>query len=389
MLYRTLGSTGVDVSVLGFGCMRLPMIDAAQEKHSDLRPGTIDVEAATAMLHRAIDGGVNYVDTAWFYHGDAIGQAGQSEPFVGEALSGGWRDRVNLATKLPVAILKEADEMERLLEAQLERLRTDHLDFYLLHGLTGESFDRVRGLGALEFLDRVRADGRVRFPAFSFHGQAPDFPRIIDAYDWAFGQIQYNYMDVDYQAGHAGLRYAADRGVGVVVMEPVKGGKLAANLPAEAQGVFDRAAEKRTPAEWALRYVWNEPGVSMALSGMSTMQQVEDNLAAAGHGLAGSLTAEELTLFDEVRVTVRARSRADCTGCRYCQPCPSGVEIPRVLASLNAAAMWDDPDQWMAGYTQVKGGAALCSECGQCEEMCPQGLPIRDLMKEAAALFGR
>lgn len=389
MLYRTLGSTGVDVSVLGFGCMRLPVIDAAHGKRSDLRPGTIDVEAATAMLHRAIDGGVNYVDTAWFYHGDAMGQAGQSEPFVGGALTGGWRDRVNLATKLPVSILKEADEMERFLEAQLERLRTDHLDFYLLHGLTGESFDRVRGLGVLEFLDRVRADGRVRFPAFSFHGQAPDFPRIIDAYDWAFGQIQYNYMDVDYQAGHAGLRYAADRGVGVVVMEPVKGGKLAANLPAEAQGVFDRAAEKRTPAEWALRYVWNEPGVSLTLSGMSTMQQVEDNLAAAGQGLADSLTAEDLALFDEVRRAIRARSRADCTGCRYCQPCPSGVEIPRVFASLNAAAMWDDPNQWMAGYTQVKGGASLCSECGQCEGMCPQGLPIRDLMKEAAALFGR
>jgi predicted aldo/keto reductase-like oxidoreductase len=381
MLHRTIGSTGVEVSALGFGCMRLPVIGGKAQD--------IDYPLATEMIHHAIDNGVNYVDTAWFYHAENFGQPGESEPFVGQALAGGWRERVSLATKLPQQILKTRADMDVFLDRQLERLRTDHIDFYLIHGLTGEAWDRVRDLGVLEFLDKARADGRIRFPAFSFHGQAADFPRIIDSYDWAFGQIQYNYMDVDYQAGTAGLRYAADKGVGIVVMEPLKGGKLAANLPPEAQAVFDRAAVKRTPAEWALRFVWNEPGVSLALSGMSAMEQVVENLRIADQAVPDSLTADELALFDDVRVAIKSRIKADCTACGYCQPCPSGVEIPRVLAALNASFMWDDANQWLSGYTHVKGGASLCTECGQCEEMCPQGLPIRDLMKEAAALFGR
>ena len=381
MLYRTLGSTGVEVSGLGFGCMRLPVIGGKAE--------AIDYPKATELLHYAIDHGVNYVDTAYFYHAEKFGQAGSSEPFLGEALSGGWRERVNLATKLPVFLIKSADDFERYLTEQLGRLKTDHIDFYLLHGLTGESWDRMRDLGVLEFLDAARADGRVRHAAFSFHGQATDFPRIVDAYDWAFGQIQYNYMDVDYQAGAAGLRHAANRGVGVVVMEPLKGGKLAAGLPTEVLSIFEDAIATRTPAEWALRYVWNEPGVSLALSGMGTMEQVVENIAVAGQGVAGSLSAEELAMFGEVRRVMAARIKADCTACRYCQPCPAGVEIPGVLASLNAATVWADPNPWMAGYTQVQGGASLCTECGQCEDICPQGLPIRDLMKESAALFGR
>jgi predicted aldo/keto reductase-like oxidoreductase len=381
MLYRKIGRTGVEASALGFGCMRLPVIGG--------KPEAIDVPAATEMLRYAIDHGVNYVDTAYFYHAEQFGQAGQSEPFVGEALSGGWREKVSLATKLPQQILKARDEMDRFLDLQLERLKTDHIDFYLVHGITGEAWDRLVGLGVIEFLDKARADGRIRFPAFSYHGQAADFPRIIDAYDWAFTQIQYNYMDVDYQAGLAGLRYAADKGVGVVVMEPLKGGKLAANLPADILSIFDGAATKRTPAEWALRYVWNEPGVSLALSGMSTMEQVVENIEIAGRAAAGSLTDEEVALFVEARTAMAARIKADCTACRYCQPCPAGVEIPRVLASLNAATVWDDANQWLSGYSQVQGGASLCTECGQCEGMCPQDLPIRDHMKEAAALFGR
>jgi predicted aldo/keto reductase-like oxidoreductase len=381
MLYRTMGSTGIDVSVLGFGCMRLPIVGGKAD--------VIDYPAATEMLHHAIDNGVNYVDTAYFYHAQNFGSAGSSEPFVGEALSGGWREKVNLATKLPVFLIKSADDFERYLEEQLGRLKTDHIDFYLLHGLTGETFDRMVGLGALEFLDAARADGRIGHAAFSFHGEAADFPRIIDAHEWAFGQIQYNYMDVGYQAGHAGLRYAADKGVGVVVMEPLKGGKLAANMPAEVTAIFDGSGIERTAAEWALRYVWNEPGVSLALSGMNTMEQVVENLEIAGRGVAGSLTADELALYDRARAAMAARIKADCTACGYCQPCPSGVEIPKVIASLNAAAVWGDANQWMAGYTHVKGVASLCTECGQCEDICPQGLPIRDLMKEAATLFGR
>ncbi len=379
MLYRELGSTGEKVSILGFGCMRLPTLG---------KPNEIDYDAATELLHHAIERGVNYVDTAWFYHAENFGQPGASEPFVGEALSGGWRERVNLATKLPQQIVREADDMERFLEAQLERLKTDHLDFYLVHGLNGAAWDRMVGLGVVDFLDRVRADGRIRYPAFSFHGDAPDFPRIIDGYDWAFGQLQFNYMDTEYQAGLAGLRYAAEKGVGVVVMEPLKGGKLAANLPPEMAAVFDTAPIRRTPAEWALRYVWNEPGVSLLLSGMNAMPQVDENLAVAEEGLAGSLGYEDLEVIARARAAMEARVKVDCTACNYCQPCPAGVDIPGCFAAYNASAMWDDANPWLTGYTMVRNKASACTECGQCEDICPQSLPIRDLLKDVGGVFG-
>jgi uncharacterized protein len=380
MLYRTLGRTGVDVSALGFGCMRLPTLGA---------PDRIDEPAATRLLHDAIEAGVNYVDTAWFYHAATFGQAGQSEPVVGRALSGGWRDRVNLATKLPQQLTRTREDMDRFLEQQLERLQTDHLDFYLVHGLNGENWDRMRDLGVREFLDSARERGLIRFPAFSFHGSTADFPRIVDEYDgWAFGQIQYNYMDTDYQAGYSGLRYAADKGVGVVVMEPLKGGRLTTDLPPEMQAVFDERPEGWSAAEWALRYVWNEPGVSLLLSGMGDASQLEENARVAGTAGAGELTPEQLTVYDAAKTAMRARMKADCSACRYCQPCPAGVQIPEVLAALNAAAMWDDANPWLTGYSRIEGKPDACTECGQCEDMCPQGLPIRELLKETARTFG-
>ena len=380
MRYRTLGRTGIDVSVLGFGCMRLPTLGA---------PDLIDETTATNLLHDAIGGGVNYVDTAWFYHAKSFGQAGESEPFVGRALSGGWRERVNLATKLPQQLIKTREDMDRFLEQQLERLQTDHIDFYLVHGLNGESWDRMRDLGVSEFLDGARDRGLIRFPAFSFHGAKADFPRIIDEYDgWAFGQIQYNYMDTDYQAGYSGLRYAADKGVGVVVMEPLKGGRLAKDLPPQMQAVFDARPEGWSPAEWALRYVWNEPGVSLLLSGMNDVAQVAENLRVADDAEADALTADQLAVYDAARVAMRARMKADCSACRYCQPCPAGVAIPEVLATLNAAAMWDTTDPWLTGWVSIKGKPDACTECGQCEDMCPQGLPIRELLRETARTFG-
>jgi predicted aldo/keto reductase-like oxidoreductase len=381
MLYRKLGRTGVDVSILGFGCMRLPIIDG--------NPTNIDYDLATEMLHYAIDNGVNYVDTAWFYHATKMGEKGESEPFVGQALSGGYRDRVNLATKLPVGLCRTKDDMHSLLEQQLERLQTDHLDFYLLHGLNGETWDRVRDLGVIEFMEGAVAEGLIKYPAFSFHGAAADFTRICDEYDgWAFSQIQYNYMDTEFQAGRAGLLHAADKGMGVVVMEPVKGGKLAVNLPECMQEIFDARTEGWSAAEWALRFVWNEPGVSMLLSGMSAMEQVVENVAAAERGVAESLSADELSVYDGARTALAEKLKADCTRCRYCMPCPSGVDIPDVLAALNNAAMWDDANRWLTGYARVEGKAGLCTECGSCESMCPQGLPIPELMKDALATFG-
>jgi predicted aldo/keto reductase-like oxidoreductase len=381
MLYREIGSTGVRSSILGFGGMRLPVIDG--------RSDHIDHAKATEMLHYAIEAGVNYVDTAWFYHAVSMGQKGCSEPFFGEALSGGWRERVNLTTKLPVGLVQERDDMDRFLHEQLERLQTDHLDFYLLHGISGGSWDRVRDLGAIEFLEGAKAEGLIRFPAFSFHGPTADFPRICDEYDgFAFGQIQYNYMDTDFQAGYAGLGHAADKGMGIVVMEPLKGGKLAQDLPPDMQAVFDEASPTRTPADWALRYVWNEPGVSLLLSGMSTLEQVIGNVAAAESGVAGSLTPDELAVYERAQVAMRSRARIDCTACGYCQPCPSGVDIPGVIAALNNAAMWEDSNPWLTGYTSLRGKAILCNQCGECETLCPQGLPIRQHTKKAVRKWG-
>jgi len=380
MQYRSIGKTGVEASALGFGCMRLPILGG--------KPQDIDEPAATRLMHEAIEMGVNYVDTAYFYHAEVFGQAGASEPFVGRALSSGLREKVLLTTKLPVHILRESSQMEPFLAEQLERLQTDYLDFYLLHGLNGESWDRCVEFGALEFLDRAIAEGRVRFPAFSFHGELADFKRIVDAYPWAFAQIQYNYMDVDYQAGAEGLRYAADKGIGVVVMEPLKGGKLADKAPEELSSLLAEADPARTPAEWALRYILDDPGVSLLLSGMNTHEQLVENARVVSDAHIDGLSAAEHDTLEAARMMMQERIKADCTACRYCLPCPAGVDIPSVLAALNKGAIWDDANQFTTGYLRVNGKASLCTACGQCAEICPQGLPIPELMAEACAFFG-
>jgi predicted aldo/keto reductase-like oxidoreductase len=379
MLYRQLNKTGIDISILGFGCMRLPTLDHKPEK--------IDYSKARKLLHYAIDQGVNFMDTAYFYHAAVFGQAGESEPFLAEALSGGWRKRVYLATKMPLFLLRQKEQMDTFLKEQLERLKTDYIDFYLLHGLNGETWDRLRDLGVREFLDKKKAEGKFRFPAFSFHGKAEDFMRICDEYDWTYAQIQYNYIDVDFQAGYKGLKYAADKGIGVVVMEPLKGGKLAQNLPSEMTSVFDSSAIKRSPAEWGLRFVWNEPGVSSLLSGMNSMDQVVENIEVANEAMPPSLGKDELLIFDALRTAMGKRIKADCTSCRYCMPCASGVDIPDVLAALNIAAVWNDPNPWLTGYSRINGKAGKCTKCKECEDVCPQGLPVSDFMKEAVSLF--
>jgi hypothetical protein len=379
MLYRKLSKTGIDLSVLGFGCMRLPTIDHKPEK--------IDYPKAAQLLHYAIDHGVNFVDTAYFYHAAVFGQRGESEPFVGEALSGGWRGKVHLATKMPLFQLRQKEQMDTYFKEQLVRLQTDYLDFYLLHGLNGEMWDKMRELGVREFLDKKKSEGKIRFPAFSFHGKAEDFIRICNEYDWTYAQIQYNYMDIDFQAGYKGLKYAADKGIGIVVMEPLKGGKLANKLPAEMMSVFNASVIKRSPAEWALRYVWNEPGVSSLLSGMNSMEQLMENIRIADEGLPNSLDRDEILIFDTLRNAMGTRIKADCTECRYCMPCASGVDIPGVLAALNNATIWSDSNPWLTGYVQIGGKAGKCTECRECEEVCPQELPISTLMKEAVSLF--
>jgi uncharacterized protein len=379
MLYRGLKNTDIELSSLGFGCMRLPV--------KDNRPEKIDYPEAERMLYYAIDKGVNFVDTAYFYHASIFGMRGESEPFVGQALRNGWRDKVYLATKMPLFILKEKQQMESFLNEQLERLRTDYVDFYLLHGLNGETWDRMLSLGVLEFLDRKIAEGKIRFPAFSFHGRDEDFIRICDAYNWTYAQIQYNYMDIDIQAGQKGLKYAESKGINVVVMEPLKGGKLAQNLPQEMMNILDGSDKRKTPAEWAMHYVLNEQAVISALSGMSSMTQLVENIDIAGRINAGSLSEDEIKMFNTLKNVMEKKTRIGCTSCRYCMPCSSGVEIPEILATLNNAAVWNDPSPLLTGYFRIRGKASKCTGCRECENVCPQQLPISSLMKEAVTLF--
>jgi uncharacterized protein len=385
MLYRPFGRTGEKVSVLGFGCMRLPVIDGRQDQ--------IDVPLATEMVHYAIDHGVNYLDTAYPYHAGGPGVPGASESFVGEVLSGGYREKVLVATKLPGWFLESREAMDSILAGQLERLRTDHIDCYMLHGVNAEMWAKLQGLGALEFLDAAKADGRIRYAGFSFHDDLTLFTSIVDAYDWDFCQIQYNYMDVEYQAGAAGLAYAAGKGLAVIVMEPLKGGRLAGRAPADVQALWESAPRQLTPLEWALRFVWNDPGVSLLLSGMSTMEQVVENVEVASRAEAGSLTAEELTLIGQVREAFRQRTVVDCTECRYCQPCPQGILIPMILGGVNNAALFDALEMERQGYgffvaSGQTAPATACTQCGQCEDACPQRIEVIRELENAARILG-
>jgi uncharacterized protein len=383
MLYRPFGRTGLQVSALGFGCMRLPVVDRQREK--------IDMPLATNMLHYAIEHGVNYVDTAFPYHGLSFSEPGNSEVFVGQALQGGYRDKVYIATKLPVWIVESREDMDRILDGQLERMQTDHVDCYLMHGLNGKVWPKMVELGAIDFLNKAKADGRIGYAGFSFHDDPPAFAPIVDGYAWDFCQIQYNYMDVKVQAGEAGLAYAAAKGMGVIVMEPVKGGLLA-TAPPPIQALWDTADIKLPAVEWALRFVLDDARVSVLLSGMSTMEQVVENVRVTSEVGAGSLTAAERELIAKVRQAYEARTAVDCTGCRYCQPCPQGIDIPMIFSVVNEAALFDDPTRSRIGYHigLEQGRTApytACTECGTCEEHCPQQLKIPEELIKAGAIL--
>jgi predicted aldo/keto reductase-like oxidoreductase len=380
MLYRKMKKAAPELSILGFGCMRLPVKDN----------GEIDGEMATGMLRYAIDHGVNYVDTAYPYHN------GGSEPFVGRALAGGYREKVHLATKLPGWLVKSREDMDRYLDDQLARLRTECIDFYLLHGLIQPFWENLSALGVTDFLDDAIADGRIRYAGFSFHGDTKLFKEIVKSYGWTFAQIQYNFMDEHYQAGTEGLEYAAKKGLGIVVMEPVRGGLLAKEI-AGIKEIWQKAKVPHTPAEWALRWVWNHPEVTVVLSGMSSPEQVRQNVASAESGLANSLTKKELSLFARVKKEFEKRIMIPCTGCRYCMPCQNGVSIPECFEYYNRGHMYEDREQTQQIYSMFLGGffdgipgyASLCSECGECEDKCPQGLPIRENLKKVAEYLGK
>ncbi len=364
MQYRHFGRLDWHPSALGFGCMRLPTIGGDS--------GQIDEAEATRMLRTAIDGGVNYVDTAYLYH------RGNSEPFVGRALQDGYRQRVRLATKSPVWLVEKPEDFDRFLDEQLQRLQTDFVDFYLLHSLDAGSWGKVKELRLLERAERALADGRIHYLGFSFHDSYEVFREIVDSFDWTFCQIQYNYMDEENQAGRRGLEYAAGKGLAVVVMEPIRGGQLARTPPPEVQALWDSAERRRTPADWALQWVWNQPEVSLLLSGMSTMEQVVQNLASAERSGPGTLTADELALIARVRDVYRRLRPIPCTDCQYCQPCPNGVSIPRIFEIYNDGQVYGDMDsaRMFYGWLKEEERADRCVECRECEERCPQSIAV-------------
>jgi len=378
MLYRKFGKTNEQVSLLGFGCMRLP-----------LKPGgvmaNIHVEESTKLIRYAIDEGVNYIDTAYPYHGTGMGSAGQSEPVVGRILRDGYREKVKLATKLPSWLVQSRQDMDKFLDEQLRRLETDHIDFYLVHALNKSLWKNVQNHGVAGFLEQAIADGRIKYAGFSYHDEPENFNAIADGFDWSFCQIQYNYMDEEFQAGRKGLEYAAKKGLGITIMEPLRGGKLAKNVPESVQTAFDRAEKQRKPADWALSWIWNHPEVSLLISGMNSMEQVKENIQAACSATEGSFTQADVQVIEKVKNIYRQRIKVDCTACGYCMPCPSGVDIPGCFGYFNNHHMFGKEEN----YRFLKPGqrASACTECGACEEHCPQCLPIPELLKEVRAVF--
>ncbi|MEM3041039.1 MAG: aldo/keto reductase [Nitrososphaerota archaeon] len=383
MKYRRFGRLDWKVSALGFGCMRLPVIG---EDRSN-----INEDEAIKMISYAIDHGLNYIDSAYGYHG------GKSEVLVGKVLKNGYRDKVRVATKMPIFRVNSKEDLDTIFNEQLARLQTDHIDFYLLHGLNKGTWTKAQDLNVLDWAAKKIADGKIGYLGFSFHDEYGVLKEIIDGYDgWTFCQIQYNYIDTEYQAGTKGLKYAASKGLGVVVMEPIAGGMLAVTPPPTIQAIWDEAEVKRTPAEWALQWVWNHPEVSVVLSGMSTMEQVVENVKAADRSGPNTLSDKELELFSRVREEYLKLGFIGCTGCGYCTPCPQGVSIPKIFALYNEySRKRGDPEAQQEVVSKYgksisqEEGAKRCAKCGECEEKCPQHLPIRNLLTRAAQIFER
>ena len=379
MQYRSFGKLNWKASALGFGCMRFPALDNKPNSPN------IDEAEAVRMLRHAIDNGVNYVDTAYPYH------CGQSEVVVGKALKDGYREKVKLATKLPVWLVESPADFDRLLNEQLAKLQTSYIDFYLLHALSHSRWqDIVLKHKLLDRAEAALADGRIRHLGFSFHDEYSAFEEIVNGSDlWSFCQIQYNYMDEENQAGVRGLKLAASKGLGVVVMEPLMGGRLA-DPPKDVLEAMEGFPVRRTPVEWALKWLWDQPEVSVILSGMSTMAQVEENLNFADHSRTQSFSAAEQALIANVREKYRARIAIPCSKCGYCMPCPNGVYIPGNFDFFNYAHLYDDVAGARFRYGVFFTGAqrsSACIACGVCEQLCPQKIEISQWMPKVTALL--
>ncbi len=368
MQFRTDPKTGNSISILGYGAMRLPS-----------KGLKIDFEEAKKQLLFSIKNGINYIDTAWPYHN------GESEVFLGKVLSeNNLRSKVFLADKLPTWVINKREDMDNILAKQLSKLQTSYIDYYLVHSLDGTSWDSMKALQIKSFLEEIKQKGLVKNVGFSFHGPRADFLRIVDEFDWDFCQIQYNILDEQNQAGKAGLEYAAARGLGIIVMEPLRGGNLAAEMPKEAAAIYNSSSTKRTNVEWALRWIWNHPEVLCVLSGMNNMEHIKENLSIANEALPNSLTVEELDIVQRVGNKYRKAMKVHCTGCQYCMPCPFGVNISGCFEHYNTYQMFGKKFMAKAFYQVQLGGivgenksmASLCTACGKCVSLCPQNINI-------------
>ena len=360
---------GNDISVLGFGCMRF--------RRSG---GSIDMAEAEREILSAIESGVNYFDTAYIYPG--------SEVALGEILSKNQvREKVKIATKLPHYLIKSREGMEKHFNEQLKRLKTDYIDYYLMHMLTDiATWEKQIKLGVLDFLEEKKKSGAIRQIGFSYHGNSDMFCKLVDAYDWDFCQIQYNYLDENSQAGRRGLQYAHSKGLPVVIMEPLRGGKLVNRLPQAAADAFAEHPVSRTPAEWAFRWLWNQKEVTCVLSGMNSMEMLAENVRTASEAQVGELGREEEAMFEKVITAINANLKVGCTGCGYCMPCPKGVDIPGAFAAYNRRASEGKfaglKEHFMCSAVRKDSTAAYnCIGCGKCESHCPQGIPIRQELK--------
>ena len=369
MNYRENKINGDKLSALGYGCMRFT-------KNGPF----INQEKAEKELLYAIEHGVNYFDTAYIYPG--------SEVALGKFLSKGYRDKVYVATKLPHYMYKTVEEMEKCFSEQLKRLQTDYIDYYLIHMLNDKgSWDRLCGIGIKEWIKEKKEKGQIRNIGFSYHGGTSNFKELIDAYEWDFCQIQYNYLDEYSQAGVNGLKYASEKNLPVIIMEPLRGGRLVKNLPKKVKEMFENAKVKRSPAEWSFRWLWNQPEVTVVLSGMNSIEQLEENIRIASETVVGELTDDDFKMFGEVKKEFDKSVKVGCTGCGYCMPCPFGVDIPVCFRSYNNYYT-DSRFVGMREYVMCtslkakRSNASMCKKCGKCEQHCPQGIKIRDNLEK-------